>query len=171
MEPMQPNSPVLTQPPFDFGGLMRQSGGNLGSLFRVIRMCLCLCAGGIISYFVYFAYITYSDSFSPQHGTLDRWMSICHYLRAQWTRSSFQWPPYWDAFHSFQWGRLGWFPLTCEESQQTFPAMPALKIGMAVTVVGGGTSTAGPWDGKPSNSSNKQRKAQKIFLFWIYKIW
>ena len=64
---------------------------------------------------------------------------------------SFQFPPYWDGFHLFQWGRLERFPLKChgEESQQTFPVLPAIKLEprTAVTVVHGGTSKAGRWDG------------------------
>jgi hypothetical protein len=46
--------------------------------------------------------------------------------------------------------------LTCEESQRIFSALSVIKQRTAATVAGGGTSTAGPWDGEPNNSGNKQ---------------
>ena len=46
-------------------------------------------------------------------------------------------------FHLFQWGRPERFPLKCEESQRTFPGLPAIKPRTALTVVDGGMSKAG----------------------------
>ena len=71
---------------------------------------------------------------------------------------SFQFPPYWDGFHLFQWGRPERFPLKCEESQRTFLAQPAIKPRTELTVVDGGTSTAGRWDGEQSNEDNKEKE-------------
>ena len=68
---------------------------------------------------------------------------------------SFQFPPYWDAFHLFHWERPGQYPLTCEENQPTFQELPAINPITAAMVVGGGTLTAGPSHGGTSNSNNE----------------
>ena len=70
----------------------------------------------------------------------------------------FQSPPYWDAFLLFQWVLQGQYPSPCVEKRLTFPELSAINQQTVVMVVGGGTWTAGPWDGGPSSSSNKEWK-------------
>ena len=72
MAPLHPHPPVLPLPPFDFDCIIRQSGGNSASLFRVIREVDALLppgpiivhsqrAGGGVRYlsFASFAYFAY----------------------------------------------------------------------------------------------------------------
>ena len=72
MAALQPQPPVLPLPPFDFDGIIRRSGGNSASLFRVIREVDALLPPGPIIvhsqraeggvrylYFAYFAYFAY----------------------------------------------------------------------------------------------------------------
>ena len=108
------------------------------------------------AYFAYFAFFAFFDFVLLQHG----WMSV----RPQSFTSavnnhkccmSFQFPPYWNAFHLFHWERPGRYPLTCEENQPTFQELPAINPITAAMVVGGGTSTTGPSHGETSNSGNK----------------
>ena len=68
----------------------------------------------------------------------------------------FQCPPYWDAFLWFQWARPGQYPSPCDENRLTFLVLSVINRRTVVMVVDGGTWTAGPWDGGPSNSWNKQ---------------
>ena len=128
-------------------------------------MCLCFCARGVqwakksrsyCTYFAYFAYFAYFDFFLLQH----EWMSVSPQSFTSAVNNhkycmSFQFPPYWDAFHLFHWERPGQFPLTCEKNQPTFLELPAINPITAAMVVGGGTSTAGPSHGGTSNSGNK----------------
>ena len=62
-----------------------------------------------------------------------------------------------EGFRLFQWGRPERFPLKCEESQRTFLAQPAIKPRTELTVVDGGTSTAGRWDGEQSNDTHTKK--------------
>ena len=76
----------------------------------------------------------------------------------------FQCPPYWVAFLLFQWVLQGQYPSPCVEKRLTFLELSAINQQTVVMVVGGGTWTAGPWDGGPSSSSNKQWKpCERLF--------
>ena len=57
--------------------------------------------------------------------------------------------------------RQGRYRSTCEESQRIFPGLSVIKQRTAVTVVGGGTSTAGPWDGEPNNSGKNNESLER----------
>ncbi len=59
----------------------------------------------------------------------------------------FQCPAYWD--DSLQTGTI---PFDMRRESAIFPGLSVIKQKTEVTVVGGGTSTAGPWDGEPNNS-------------------
>ena len=76
----------------------------------------------------------------------------------------FQCPPYWDAFLLFQWVLQGQYPSPCVEKRPTFPELSAINQQTVVMVVGGGTWTAGPWDGGRSSSGNEQWKpCERLF--------
>ncbi len=132
----------------------------------VPRVHLCFSAGRVQgptetrSYFAYFAYFAYFNLFIDL--SLAGSVSICNRLRTPWTSTRFciwfQYPPYWDAFLLFVWVRPGQYPLPCDENQLTFPELSAINQRTVVMVVGGGTWTAGPWDGRPSSSGNKRWK-------------
>ncbi len=104
---------------------------------------------------------------STQHGWIDVSPPSCTSAKKlhKWCMS-FQCPAYWDAALWFQWTRQGRYRLTCEESQRLFPGLSVIKQKTAVTVVGDGTSTAGPWDGEPNKSGNEQWIIWKG-LWWI----
>jgi hypothetical protein len=75
---------------------------------------------------------------------------------------SFQSAPYWDLFLLFQWVRKGQYPMTCEENHQTFLELLVTKVRTVAMDVGGGTWTAGPLDGGPSNNGiNNERHCNK----------
>ncbi len=136
----------------------------------VPRMCLCFSAGRVQgpsktrSYSTYFAYFAYSY-LSFHHSLLSVNLQLStnavnKHKFCMW----FQSPPYWDAFLLFQWVLQGQYPSPCVEKRLTFPELSAINQQTVVMVVGGGTWTAGLWDGGPSSSSNKQWKpCERLF--------
>ncbi len=62
-------------------------------------------------------------------------------------------------------GRPARYPLTCEENQPTFQGRPATNPNTAGTVVGGGTSTAGPSPGATKDSGNKLAEIMRRDLY------
>jgi hypothetical protein len=101
------------------------------------------------------------------------WLAQCQIVNLQSSMNAvnkhkfcmwFQCPPYWDAFLLFQWVLQGQYPSPCVETRLTFPELSAINQQTVVMVVGGGTWTAGPWDGGPSSSGNKQWNPAKDFF-------
>jgi hypothetical protein len=68
---------------------------------------------------------------------------------------SFQCPAYWD--DSLQTGTI---PFDMRRESAIFPGLSVIKQMTAETVVGGGTSTAGPWDGEPNNSGKNNESLE-----------
>jgi hypothetical protein len=64
----------------------------------------------------------------------------------------FQDPQYWGGSHLFQWATPGQYRTRCEENQQTFEALLAIKQKMLrqMQVV-----VRESWDGVPNNDSNE----------------
>ena len=92
--------------------------------------------------------LNYQVSSVPQSST----SAVNKHKSCMW----FQCPPYWDAFLWFQWARPGQYPSPCDENRLTLMVLSVTNRKTVVMVVDGGTWTAGPWDGGPSNSWNKQ---------------
>ena len=116
MAALQPQPPVLQLPPFDFDGIIRRSGGNSASLFRVIREVDALLppgpiivhsqrAGGGVRYLYfgvqrtteirsYFAYFTYFADITYLFLSL-AWVDKCRsaivYERHMWNRTELCW--------------------------------------------------------------------------------
>ncbi len=60
-------------------------------------------------------------------------------------------------------GKRGTILLDMRENQLIFSGLSVIKQRTAMTVVSGGTSTAGPWDGKPNNSAINNETSKRTF--------
>ncbi len=104
-------------------------------------------------------------------------VSICNGLQTQWTSTGLVCDS--SVLHtgtpsscSTGSGRYGDNTVRHATRIGSFPKLSAVNQWTVVMVVGGGTWTAGPWDGGPSNSGKKQWKpGARFFSLWICTIW
>ncbi len=139
------------------------------------QVCLCFRAGGnhVVLWILWILCIYLIISFPPHWVLrLGGWkllVSLPSYtspVNKNKYCMAFLCPPYWDVCHWFQWVQPGRYPSTrtCKESLRTFPGPPVINPRTQATVVGGGTSTAGPWDGDPAVVSINNEKSGKMCL-------
>ncbi len=85
--------------------------------------------------------------------SLVKCVSVHQHTSVNWGKSSmlFQYLLYWGGCHLFQWAIQGRYHMRCEENLSIFQALVATEQRTAKTDAGGGTLTAGLWDGETSS--------------------